>query len=317
MQRTYKKIKVWQGILLLVLSVIEIFWVSGYLSTYCGLYGTLASELLLLALALLTVLLAKADFKEIFPIKQISVAGVAGTTLLWVGSFLIMMIVDLIIMAFFPNEMNSVGVGLGEAFGSVPFRVALFIVAMSPAICEEAVFRGVILHSFKPEKCKWLAIVVTGLLFGACHGSLWRFFPTAFLGIMMGYILVETDNMIYNGIFHFINNAVPVTLLFLMGGVTSSVDTGAALSAGAIWVSVGTYCIFGSVIPFSLYIGNYLIHYQQPGYRTSIFPKGKGWIIGVLAGLTVLFIVVGFAIVAVAIAKQPQMMQDVLEQVAL
>ncbi|MDD3402115.1 MAG: type II CAAX endopeptidase family protein [Hespellia sp.] len=313
MQKTYKKLKIWQGLILLFLSILEIFWISGYFSMAAGLYGTLASEVLLLGMALLTVLLAKADFSEVFPIKQISVAGVGGTALLWLGAFMIMMIVDLIIMAFFPEEMSSVSAGLGAAFQSVPFQISFFIVAITPAICEEAVFRGVILHSLNPERYKWLSIILTGLIFGACHGSVWRFFPTALLGIMMGYILVETGNMIYNGIFHCINNAVPLILMFMTQSAVTS-ETSELLSSGAVWMSVGAYCIFGAVIPFSLYIGNYLIHYKKPGYRTTLFPEGRHWIIGVLIVLTVAMVFMGIVIMVLAVLLQPDMVQQIIEQ---
>lgn len=312
MQKTYKKLKLWQGLVLLALSIIEIFWISGYFASVGGLYGTLASELLLLALALLTVFLARADFAEVFPIKKISVAGVGGTVLLWVGAFLTMMIVDLIIMAFFPNEMSAVGSGLGDAFQSVPLQISVVIVAISPAICEEAVFRGVLLHSVNLQKYKWVAVIVTGLIFGACHGSVWRFFPTAFLGIMMGYLLVETDNMIYNGIFHCINNLVPLLLMFLMPQ-TSSADASALLTTSAIWLSVGSYLVLGAAIPFSLYIGNFLIHYKKPGYRTTLFPQGKPWVIGVLIIASVGFVIVGVAVMSLVIVLNPDMMQQVLQ----
>lgn len=299
--KTYNKLKIWQGAILLVLSIVEIFWISGYFSGAVGLYGTLASEFLLLLMALLTVFFAGADYHRVFPIHQISIAGVGGTVLLWLGSFLIMMIVDLIIMAFFPAQMGAVSSGLNEAFQSVPFRISFFIVAIIPAICEEAVFRGVILHSLNPARHKWIAIIVTGLLFGACHGSIWRLFPTALLGIVMGYILMETDNMVYNGIFHCINNAVPIILLFLTQNAASTVDTGTMLTSGAVWMSVGAYLILGAAIPFSLYIGNYLIHYKQPGFRTSLFPEERHWIIGVLIISSIAFVVLGMVIMGVGI----------------
>ena len=34
--------------------------------------------------------------------------------------------------------------------------------------------------------------------------------PTAFLGIMMAYLVVETDNMFYNMLFHGINNGISI-----------------------------------------------------------------------------------------------------------
>lgn len=84
-----------------------------------------------------------------------------------------------------------------NGIASLTFIISFVIVSISPAICEEAVFRGVVMHSFDNGKNKWIAIVVTGLIFGAFHGNIWRFVPTALLGIMLGYIVYETDNIIY------------------------------------------------------------------------------------------------------------------------
>ena len=40
----------------------------------------------------------------------------------------------------------------------------------------------------------------------------------------MGYLLWETGNMCYNMLFHFINNALPVILLYAMQGVYSRME---------------------------------------------------------------------------------------------
>lgn len=107
-------------------------------------------------------------------------------------------------------------------FASLTFIISFVIVSISPAICEEAVFRGVVMHSFDNGKNKWIAIVVTGLIFGAFHGNIWRFVPAALLGIMLGYIVYETDNMIYGALFHAINNAMPLLSIFAMKSMYSN-----------------------------------------------------------------------------------------------
>lgn len=313
MQKTYKKLRPWQGILLIIITSLIIFFVGPYLSMAAGLYGTLASEGLMLGMALLVVLLAKADFAEVFPIKKPSVAGIGGTVLLWFGAFMAIMIVDLVIMAFFPEGMGATNQGLNQAFSSIPFQAAFLIVAVSPAVCEEAVFRGVVVSSFKPAKNKWVIIVVSGLIFGAMHGDIFRLFPTAVLGMVMAYLVLETDNMIYNGLFHCINNALPLVISFAMKDVYANMDTSTAFEGSQIWMSVGLYTIMGAVIPFAIYIGNYLIHYKKPGYRTTLFPEGKHWIIGVLIIASIAFVVIGFAIMVIAMMQQPDLMNQMNE----
>ena len=130
-----------------------------------------------------------------FPIRKPKLSAIFGTILLWISSFLAIMIITMIIAYFFPQEMLGVSQALGMEFASVTFIISFAIVSISPAVCEEAVFRGVVMHSFDKGKNKWIAIILTGLIFGAFHGSIWRFVPTALLGIMLGYIVYETDNI--------------------------------------------------------------------------------------------------------------------------
>ena len=114
------------------------------------------------------------------------------------------------------------------------------------------------------EKNKWIAIVVTGLIFGAFHGNIWRFVPTALLGIMLGYIVYETDNMIYGALFHAINNAMPLLSIFAMKSMYSNEMFQSQMSTmtdnGIPLISIGMYVMYGAAIPLLLTIGNYLIH---------------------------------------------------------
>ena len=122
------------------------------------------------------------------------------------------------------------------------------------------------------------------------RGWFFEFFPTAIGGVMMGYLLWETGNMCYNMLFHFINNALPVILLYAMQGVYSRMELYMevqTLAQGAqdMLPAVGMYLMMASAAPGAIYIGNYLIHAKTPGYRTKLFPSGKpGLVIGLILG---------------------------------
>ena len=72
---------------------------------------------------------------------------------------------------------------LGSA---VQLVVALFDVAVSPAVCEDVLFRGVLLRSFLRRFRPRTAILLTALLFGVFHMSLERVLPAAGLGVVLG-----------------------------------------------------------------------------------------------------------------------------------
>ena len=311
-----KTLKVYHGIIMLILSAVCVFFVSPILGANLGLYGTLLNEILLLVLAVALTAVVRGDFKQVFPIHKPKLSAVFGTILLWIGSFLAIMIITMIIAYFFPEEVIGVSQGLGMEFASLTFIISFVIVSISPAICEEAVFRGVVMHSFDNGKNKWIAIVVTGLIFGAFHGNIWRFVPTALLGIMLGYIVYETDNMIYGALFHAINNAMPLLSIFAMKSMYSNEMFQSQMSTmtdnGIPLISIGMYVMYGAAIPLLLTIGNYLIHKGTKHAKNSLFAKEERMKLVVLLLISGAFLVVGFFIIIFSLLFDPSVLNSMM-----
>ena len=316
MEENRKTLKVYHGIIMLILSAVCVFFVSPILGANLGLYGTLLNEILLLVLAVALTAVVRGDFKQVFPIHKPKLSAVFGTILLWIGSFLAIMIITMIIAYFFPEEVIGVSQGLGMEFASLTFIISFVIVSISPAICEEAVFRGVVMHSFDNGKNKWIAIVVTGLIFGAFHGNIWRFVPTALLGIMLGYIVYETDNMIYGALFHAINNAMPLLNIFAMKSMYSNEMFQSQMSTmtdnGIPLISIGMYVMYGAAIPLLLTIGNYLIHKGTKHAKNSLFAKEERMRLVVLLLISGAFLVVGFFIIIFSLLFDPSVLNSMM-----
>ena len=316
MEENRKTLKVYHGIIMLILSAVCVFFVSPILGANLGLYGTLLNEILLLVLAVALTAVVRGDFKQVFPIHKPKLSAVFGTILLWIGSFLAIMIITMIIAYFFPEEVIGVSQGLGMEFASLTFIISFVIVSISPAICEEAVFRGVVMHSFDNGKNKWIAIVVTGLIFGEFHGNIWRFVPTALLGIMLGYIVYETDNMIYGALFHAINNAMPLLSIFAMKSMYSNEMFQSQMSTmtdnGIPLISIGMYVMYGAAIPLLLTIGNYLIHKGTKHAKNSLFAKEERMKLVVLLLISGAFLVVGFFIIIFSLLFDPSVLNSMM-----
>lgn len=316
MEENRKTLKVYHGIIMLILSAVCVFFVSPILGANLGLYGTLLNEILLLVLAVALTAVVRGDFKQVFPIHKPKLSAVFGTILLWIGSFLAIMIITMIIAYFFPEEVIGVSQGLGMEFASLTFIISFVIVSISPAICEEAVFRGVVMHSFDNGKNKWIAIVVTGLIFGAFHGNIWRFVPTALLGIMLGYIVYETGNMIYGALFHAINNAMPLLSIFAMKSMYSNEMFQSQMSTmtdnGIPLISIGMYVMYGAAIPLLLTIGNYLIHKGTKHAKNSLFAKEERMKLVVLLLISGAFLVVGFFIIIFSLLFDPSVLNSMM-----
>lgn len=289
------------ALLLAALYVFEIFVFSGFLGLWLGgFWGTVAHELVLAGIGVGVFLLLRGRLRVIFPFRRAEWSGIAGTVFLWFGVLLVTVLVTVILSFFFPEQMLGAENGVDEMLSGMPVWLGLLVVALEPAVCEEIAFRGAFLSCFRGMKNKWAGILITALFFGACHGSVWRMIPTAILGAAMGYLLFETENMTYNILFHFINNAFSVILTAISAKLDQLLPAETEASAQITLSDVGTYLIFTAGAPFLIYIGNYLLHRGRPGYDRGLFPKEKrGELAGLLAAAAG-FLVLGTLLILIA-----------------
>src|SRR6185295_2591256 len=69
-----------------------------------------------------------------------------------------------------------------------PLAFDLLALAILPAICEELLFRGVMLRALLPVAGTVPALLYTSLAFGAFHFSPYKVLPTATLGFLLGVL---------------------------------------------------------------------------------------------------------------------------------
>jgi len=120
-----------------------------------------------------------------------------------------MMLISGIASIFVTNPVSR----FAEQLTSLPFFVGLLIIAVTPAICEEWIFRGYIQSHYSELPIRTTAII-NGLFFGIIHLTLHQF-PYAFLmGVIFAYMVYYTRS-VYAGIWaHFAVNAMQFFLLY-------------------------------------------------------------------------------------------------------
>ncbi len=94
--------------------------------------------------------------------------------------------------------------------------VLLLAGAVLPGICEELLFRGPLLSSFRAQWGNGRALVLTSLLFAAAHFSVHRFLPTFAAGLLFGTLALRTRNLFWPILCHTLYNA---SLLLLGRGL--------------------------------------------------------------------------------------------------
>jgi sodium transport system permease protein len=99
--------------------------------------------------------------------------------------------------------------------GSRPLWATLLLVSLTPAICEEALFRGPVLRGLATKLPPLSAAVLTGVLFGVFHLDIYRLLPTAILGVLLSYAALASGSIIPAMVAHLCNNAMLLTLATL------------------------------------------------------------------------------------------------------
>jgi membrane protease YdiL (CAAX protease family) len=87
------------------------------------------------------------------------------------------------------------------------FLLNLIMSAVLPALLEEVAFRGFVLQSVR-KLGDPAAIVISALLFGAMHENIWQIPFATMVGLILGWIVVKTENIWIAVIIHFLNNTV-------------------------------------------------------------------------------------------------------------
>jgi sodium transport system permease protein len=90
--------------------------------------------------------------------------------------------------------------------------LSVFALAVTPAVCEEALFRGAILQGLRRQFSVPVSCLLTGILFGVMHGDVWRFVPTTILGVLLSWVALTSGSIIPSMLAHVLNNGVLIVL---------------------------------------------------------------------------------------------------------
>ncbi|MDD5603786.1 MAG: CPBP family intramembrane metalloprotease, partial [Eubacteriales bacterium] len=120
----------------------------------------------------------------------------------------------------------------------------LFIVALTPAICEELLHRGVMLSAYE-NRGSMRAVVITAILFGIFHFDVSNLLGPILIGIVIGIYVIRTNSIFAGVLAHFLNNAIAESILYatrndteLFGSATEKIGAAEAAML-VVFVAVG------------------------------------------------------------------------------
>ncbi|QNU68676.1 CPBP family intramembrane metalloprotease [Ruminiclostridium herbifermentans] len=95
--------------------------------------------------------------------------------------------------------------------------IALLVVGVSAAVCEETLFRGLISKGYEKYGVI-ISLFITSILFGILHRDLQKSLGLILIGGLIGFIVYKTKSIYTGMVAHFTNNAIVVFMLFSTSG---------------------------------------------------------------------------------------------------
>ena len=124
-------------------------------------------------------------------------------------NFLLAAINNLILLPI--NFSDVIAQPLPETYYAHNFILDVIGMAIVPAICEEFLFRGLILSALLPYGKK-TAVLGSAVLFSLMHQNPVQIINTLAFGIIFGLMVIETKSIWGGIILHFINNLVSMVM---------------------------------------------------------------------------------------------------------
>jgi membrane protease YdiL (CAAX protease family) len=214
-------LKFYNGLIIFAVVIICLIFIAAPAQLFLGIYGLAVTEILLLAIALISAKILKADMRATFPMKLPPVRNFFAALFLYSGIYIAITLILVITEYFFPS-INDVSNAITAIGSSVSPAMSILIMAFLPAICEELLHRGIILTSFRHLNNNAVVVICTGLIFGLFHLDPYRFLSTALLGGAFAYMTLKSGSVVLPMIFHFITNLISVYAIFSSGDFINS-----------------------------------------------------------------------------------------------
>jgi len=160
---------------------------------------------------LMTLLLTRSP-RETLLLKRPRWATIPAAVLLALVLYPSLAILQRVVVQLYPvsPDVARALLPVQEMFSSAPLWALILVIAAVPAVCEELAFRGFILSGLRRGGGKWQPIIITAVLFGVAHGVLQQSVIASIVGVVIGYVAVQSGSLLPAIAFHVVNNSVVV-----------------------------------------------------------------------------------------------------------
>lgn len=177
--------------------------------------GILITEFILIALpAVLYLIVKRYDVKRVLRLNKLSLVNgglIVGIMACALPVVLILNLLNLLLIKWIFGKVQLTQIP--TATNGMSLLIGVLVIAGSAGICEELLFRGVILRGLERLGAV-KAVLITAFLFGLLHVDFQRLLGTFLLGALIGFLVYRTGSIYAGMLAHFVNNALAVLLGF-------------------------------------------------------------------------------------------------------
>ena len=160
--------------------------------------------------------------------KQDLIAKPNENTVKYVVKCVVLGVATLFLLSGVLNYFQLFVEKLGFTSSQLPYKldsptdylISLISLAVIPAVCEELVFRGVIVNSLK-HKGQLFAIIFSSIMFSLFHFSPSQLIYPICFGLILAIVYLRTNNILFPILLHFINNALTLSIQYFSGSSSS------------------------------------------------------------------------------------------------
>jgi len=237
------------SVFILVLCLLLFFYVGTWLQTTYGLAGVALSQwFLFLAPAVFILWYVRVDLRSAFSLRPPTPLLVIAAVLLGIGWAIINLHLSVLQQRVFPfPESLAEEITKMLRLDEASIFLLIGVLAFSPAICEELLFRGAVMSGLRKLLPAWALFLCVGLAFGAAHMSVHKLGLTTLSGVLLTYIAWRTGSIFPGMIAHVLVNATSVLIdrKYMPASILKITDPALGADQGfPIWILAIAFAFF-------------------------------------------------------------------------
>lgn len=207
------------------LIAIMLIFIGGFFQSKNIYTGLLITQYLLILLpSLIFLRIKKLPLKESLRLNKISFQQLITIILISLFAYPIAVLFQAIFLSILSKFTPLLEIPIPIPSNIRIYLASIFVFAVGPGICEEIMFRGVLIRAYESLGVK-KAIVLTSILFGIFHFNIFNLVGPIFLGLIFGITLYKTNSIYAPIVGHITNNSIAVTLGYFIRKNTENMDT--------------------------------------------------------------------------------------------